>query len=258
MFIRLLILSCVCSSFSFSQSKFPHLQAHAHNDYEHKHPLRDALENGFISVEADVHLVNGKLLVSHGKPQQGAHSLRELYLAPLDSLLAHQENKIYPNYQGTFYLMIDSKTEAESTYRAIQKEVSHFENLLCTTLSCPVKIFISGNRAISTMLKERYEGIALDGRPDDLGKGFSSELMPVISDHYSNWSSWKAKTRHLPDDLARIRQLAQKVHDEGKKLRLWAIPDHELAWNALLQVGVDFINTDSLNTLHRFLGEKGL
>ena len=40
-------------------------QAHAHNDYEHDRPLRDALDPGFTSVEADVWLVDGKLLVAH-------------------------------------------------------------------------------------------------------------------------------------------------------------------------------------------------
>jgi hypothetical protein len=43
----------------------PLANAHAHNDYEHKRPLFDALDNGFTSVEADVFLVDGKLLVGH-------------------------------------------------------------------------------------------------------------------------------------------------------------------------------------------------
>lgn len=36
-------------------------QAHAHNDYRHEQPLREALACGFTSVEADVHLVDGEL-----------------------------------------------------------------------------------------------------------------------------------------------------------------------------------------------------
>ena len=40
-------------------------RAHAHNDYEHPKPLINALGHGFGSVEADVHLVEGKLLVGH-------------------------------------------------------------------------------------------------------------------------------------------------------------------------------------------------
>ena len=56
--------------------------AHAHNDYEHNRPLFDALDHGFTSVEADVFLVDGKLLVGHDrealKPER---TLDSLYLA---------------------------------------------------------------------------------------------------------------------------------------------------------------------------------
>jgi hypothetical protein len=107
------------------------------------------------------------------------------------------------------------------------------------------------------MIKSGYQGIALDGRPDDLGKGIAPELMPVISDHYSNWSAWQAKSEAQPGDLARIRELADRVHAEGKKLRLWAIPDNEIAWKGLLESGVDLINTDRLSELHKYLSGMG-
>ena len=76
-------------------TKVPNVQplphAHAHNDYEHPHPLLDALERGFCSVEADVHLVDGELFVAHDanaiKPDR---TLRKLYLEPLlDRVRAH-------------------------------------------------------------------------------------------------------------------------------------------------------------------------
>ena len=38
---------------------------HAHNDYQHDHPLWDALHFGFSSVEADLHLVEGEFYVAH-------------------------------------------------------------------------------------------------------------------------------------------------------------------------------------------------
>jgi hypothetical protein len=46
-------------------SVIPLVNAHAHNDYEHDRPLFDALDHGFCSVEADIHLVDGQLLVAH-------------------------------------------------------------------------------------------------------------------------------------------------------------------------------------------------
>lgn len=253
--LRIVILIWAIPNLCFSQNHFPHLKAHAHNDYEHERPLWNALEHGFISVEVDVHLTDGRLLVSHNRPKPDALTLQQLYLAPLDSLLSRHNGSIYPSDEHVFYLMIDSKTEGESTYRAIQKEVARFESLRCTKLHCPVKIFISGNRAVETMIGEGYQGIGLDGRPGDLGKGISAELMPVVSDHYSNWSTWKGKTEPNANELARIRQLAQRVHAEGKKLRLWAIPDHEVGWSALLDAGVDLISSDRLEELHAFFSK---
>lgn len=255
---RFILFICLSYSFAFSQGRLPHPQSHSHNDYEQLQPLWGALQNGFISVEADVHLQDEVLLVSHGHPTHSALTLQQLYLSPLDSILARNAGKIYPGYEESFYLMIDCKTEAESTYKSIRKALEKFPRLQCQPDRCPVKIFISGNRAIDTMIHEGYLGLALDGRPGDLGKGISADLMPVVSDHFANWSSWKGKTEPQSKDLARIQELAQRVHAEGKKLRLWAIPDNELTWKALLDAGVDLINTDRPEGLHLFLTSRGL
>ena len=247
------------STFCFSQNPWPHENAHAHNDYEHAHPLMDALQNGFISVEADVHLQNGKLLVSHDRPDKNSFSLEKLYLAPLDSLLKVNSGRVYKGSKTTFYLMIDIKTEAKTTYQAIKRAVANYPALLCTSSeNCPVQIFLSGNRPVSMIAKEGYAGLAVDGHPNDVEKGFYSELMPVISNNFNNWSNWNGKTKPISKDLQRIKELAQRVHAEGKKLRLWAIPDNELAWEALLGAGVDFINTDKLVALNTFLSQRGL
>jgi hypothetical protein len=251
----LLFLLCSTSNFCFSQVQFPYPNAHAHNDYEHARPLKDALQNGFVSVEADVHLLEGKLLVSHDRPGKNSSSLEKLYFVPIDSLLKINSGNVYPSSDITFYLMIDIKTEGEATYQAIKKTMIQYPALNCSPKNCPVKILISGNRPVSAIVKEGYSGIAIDGRPDDIGKGYSDELMPVISDHFKNWSSWNGKSELTTKDLERVVELSQRVHAEGKKLRLWAIPDHEVAWTALLKAGVDFINTDRLPELNNFLSQ---
>ena len=59
-------------------------RAHAHNDYEHDRPLQDGLDDGFTSVEADVWLVDGELLVAHDlEDVQPGRTLESLYLDPL-------------------------------------------------------------------------------------------------------------------------------------------------------------------------------
>ena len=63
-------------------------RAHAHNDYEHERPLYDALDHGFKSVEADIWLIDGELVVSHDDPrlpttEEPQGTLESLYLKPL-------------------------------------------------------------------------------------------------------------------------------------------------------------------------------
>src|SRR5258708_39034887 len=67
---------------ALSVKPLPH--AHAHNDYLHRQPLRDALEHGFTSVEADIFLVEGQLLVAHDeKDARPDRMLTGLYLDSL-------------------------------------------------------------------------------------------------------------------------------------------------------------------------------
>ena len=89
----------------------------AHNDYEHKRPLLDALDLGFCAVEADIYLVNGQLLVGHAaadlKPER---TLKSLYLDPLAQRVRKNNGKVYPN-GPEFLLLIDVKSEADTTYQ---------------------------------------------------------------------------------------------------------------------------------------------
>src|SRR5437763_12111123 len=89
----------------------PLKNAHAHNDYEHKRPLLDALDHGFCSVEADIFLVNGELLVGHTRLDlKAGRTLEALYLDPLQKRAQANKGRIHPA-EPTFFLLIDVKTE---------------------------------------------------------------------------------------------------------------------------------------------------
>jgi glycerophosphoryl diester phosphodiesterase len=239
----------------------PLKNAHAHNDYEHKRPLLDALENGFISVEADVYLIENELFVYHDRPEKPSQdrTLERLYLKPLLERVQANGGRVYPNYDDFFYLMIDFKTEGESTYNALKPLLQKYKSILSVVengsreMDKPVFIFISGNRPIQTMLSEEISLATLDGRPSDLGKRISTEKMPVISQNFDQFSHWNGMGEMPNEDRMKITDLINTAHAEGKKVRLWAIPDMPNAWQTLTDLGIDFINTDKLEEFNRFM-----
>jgi hypothetical protein len=241
-----------------SQLYAQHRNAHAHNDYEHKRPLFDALENGFTSFEADIHLINGELIVAHDYPTEidTSRTLATLYLDPMLKLSTENSGRIYKGYPHQVYLLIDIKSEANETWQKLRKELENYEQILSRIgQERAIKIIISGNRPIDLILKETNPPAFLDGRPADLEKRIPSEKMPWISENY--FKVIGSFNMGMPTDLQliKIKTLVEKAHAENKKVRLWASPDKREIWEALLTCGVDFINADDLEGLQEFLTE---
>ena len=258
----LLVFLCflLAAAVGQAQTVTPLPGAHAHNDYEHKRPLLDALDHGFTSIEADVQLIDGKLYVGHNMPKgkNNLPTLEDAYMKPLEKRIKSHRGQVYEGYAKPVYLMIDFKTEAGPTYAALEKILSKYQDMLTSWQGTvqhngPILVFISGNRPIETILHQAHRLAALDGRPEDLGKGIDAAYMPVVSDDYHKIIQWDG-TGKIPDsDMQTLETLARKTHAEGKKLRLWATPETEDAWAALKKAGIDFLNTDQLARLQQFL-----
>src|SRR5262245_25702012 len=95
-YLTTLLLSLPAVAVTFGQVKIqPLSRGHAHNDYAHERPLLDALEHGFCSVEADIYLVEGHLLVAHDRGQvQPGRTLQALYLDPLRDRVQKNGGKV--------------------------------------------------------------------------------------------------------------------------------------------------------------------
>ena len=113
------VVALFSASFLFAEEKkeaVPIPYAHAHNDYEHKRPLLDALDHGFCSVEADVFLIDGKLLVGHNRWfLKSEQTLQSLYLDPLRERIHKNGGRVYPQVP-TILLLIEIKSKADETY----------------------------------------------------------------------------------------------------------------------------------------------
>lgn len=113
--LALIVASTIVAHAAEPAEVTPLPNAHAHNDYYHKRPLLDALDHGFCSVEADVFLVDGELLVGHDRRELTAErSLRKLYLDPLRRRVKENGGRVYRE-PGEFTLLVDFKTNGVET-----------------------------------------------------------------------------------------------------------------------------------------------
>jgi hypothetical protein len=236
-------------------------RAHAHNDFAHRRPLSDALDHGFCSVEADVFLVGEKLLVAHDaidlRPQR---TLQALYLDPLRARIKANGGRVYRD-GPPFTLMIDFKTDAETTYRALDKLLADYAEMITTVRDGKVEakavsIVISGNRPIKTISEAKARYVGIDGRLSDLASDAPSHLMPWNSDNWRNHFRWRGDGPMSVEEQQKLSDLVKQAHARGRKLRFWGAPDHAAAWNLLAARGVDLINTDDLAGLSRFLNGR--
>ena len=239
----------------------PLTRAHAHNDYEHTRPLLDALSHGFCSVEADIWSWNGQLLVGHTPLSlKKDRTLETLYLDPLRERAKANDGKVYPKGPA-FYLMIDIKTDAKETYVALAKVLESYADLLTVTRDGKtevkaVTVVISGNRDVKTIADQKTRYAAIDGRPSDLNGDTSASLVPWGSDSWKTQFKWDGSGAMPDDERKKLRELVAKAHKQGRKVRFWATPEKVEVWKELLAAEVDFLNTDKLADLQRFLRAK--
>ncbi len=233
-------------------------QAHAHNDYEHQRPLLDALDHGFCSVEADIWLRDGKLLVAHDardlKPER---TLEALYLDPLRKRVTANDGRVFKN-GPRFCLLIDIKTTAEPTYRALHDTLADYAENLSTTREGKheeraITVVISGNRPIDYVTKQTNRHAGIDGRLSDLSSDAPAHLMPMISDRWGANFKWAGDGPMPNEERKKLRDIIAKAHARGRIVRFWATPESPAVWKELRDADVDLINTDQLEQLQKFL-----
>jgi hypothetical protein len=246
-----------CGS-SLAADPKPLVQAHAHNDYAHDHPLTDALSHGFCGVEADIFLVNGALLVGHdAKDLRSDRTLQKLYLDPLRERARKSGGHIYPN-GPEFTLLIDVKSEAAPAYAALRDVLANYAEMLTVFRTNSIEmravtVVISGNRARELMVAEPIRHAALDGRLPDLDGNDSKFLVPLVSDNWTKHFKWTGEGEMPNDEREKLAATVRKAHQQGRRIRFWATADTPRFWTALRDAGVDLINTDDLAGLERFL-----
>lgn len=240
----------------------PLIQAHAHNDYEHPRPLLDALDLGFCSVEADIWLSEGQLLVAHDRANlKPERSLQGLYLDPLRARIRSRGGRVYAD-GPTCTLLIDVKSDAVPTYAILRNVLRAYADILTeftptNTTTRALTVVLTGNRATEMVAAESVRQVALDGRLTDLESNLTTNLCPLISDNWQSHFTWRGDGPLPAAEREQLQQYVQRAHEQRRRLRFWGVPDSRAGWRELQRAGVDLIGTDDLPGLAGFLGEAG-
>jgi len=242
-----------------SQS-IPLLNGFAHNDYLHKHPLYDALQNGYTNIEADIFLRSNNLVVAHINPYfKGKRQLENLYLKPLLDHINENGGQVYKGYTSPVTLMIDIKTEANSTYTALKPLLEKYKSILTRyengkVVPGLVTVVLSGHKPYDMIKGEQTRLAFID---EDLRKAARdtsfTNVFEMASCKYSNLLKWKGTGTISDSEQQKLMSYVAMAHRSGEKVRLWASPDNKAVWDELLKCGVDLINTDKLVQLKNFL-----
>lgn len=255
----LFVLCAVIQTNCFAQST-PLLNGFAHNDYRHKHPLYDALENGFTNIEADIFYKNGRLIVAHVFPYfKNKRTLEALYLQPLLERVNANNGEVYTGYRNPVVLLIDIKTNAEETYQALKPLLEKYRSILSgyengKMVYRAVTIVLSGHKPYRMIESEQNRLAFID---EDLRKvqrdSVTANVFTMASCKYSKLLKWDGKGIISSAEKIRLCKFVILAHRLGTKVRLWASPEKKIVWDELLNCGVDLINTDRLPALRNYL-----
>jgi len=248
LFIASLLFTCLQS---WSQpSAYTTSNAHSHNDYEQPFPFWSAWRQGFGSIEADIFLEKDELIVAHDKVQLQQHrTLDSLYLQPLLQCVIKNNGYVYADTNRQLQLMIDIKSEAIPTLNKVVQKLGYYPLLIN---SPSLRIVISGNRPPPSTFSSWPSWILFDG---ELQKDYSHEELTkveMLSDNFSSYSSWNGKGRLPEKELHALQNMINKSHQLNKKIRFWNAPDIMNSWYSFMGMGVDYINTDHIESLGSF------
>lgn len=252
---KLLFFIAFSYTAAFAQPKsYSTANAHSHNDYQQSSPLFNAYNLQFGCIEVDVILANDELLVAHTQRDVPQHRLlEELYLKPIQGYI--QTNKGYP-YADTsrpLMLMIDVKSDAVPTLNKIIDVLQKYPELIRTP---KFKVLISGNKPDPATYISYPSFVVFDGL---LSTRYSKDALTriaMLSDNFITYSNWKG-TGPIPGNVfERLQKLITRAHGLGKQVRLWNVPDFDDAWTKVIELGVDYIDSDSIKALAAFLKKQ--
>ena len=251
--VKSIFIACLLFSLSGNAQpvKYTVANIHAHNDYDHNIPFTQAYALQLGSIEADVFWVNDTLFVAHQLKELKRNVLFESsYLQKLEEGVKAHNGRAYAEKNSVLQLLVDIKTDSIQTLDAVIKSIRKFPALV---RNLSIRFVITGNQTPAEAFSKYPSFILFDGKLNDASHLKQLKRIGLFSANFANYSKWKG-TGDIPlNDLVLIKKDIALAHSLHKQIRFWGVPDNQHTWEIMMQLGVDFINTDHIAEVARFL-----
>ncbi|HZV36104.1 MAG TPA: hypothetical protein VFB72_16125, partial [Verrucomicrobiae bacterium] len=187
-------------------------------------------------------------------------TLQSLYLDPLRKRIKQNGGRVYRNGPECT-LLIDFKATNQvnslAMYDKLRDVLEQYKDILSVFRNGKketnaVVCILTGNYPRAALAANPVRYAAGDGKLADLESDPPADLVPWISENWQTIFKWRAKGPMPDDELARLQQILRKAHQQGRRVRFWNSPDRPDFWKAMLEQGVDLINTDDLKGFAAF------
>ena len=218
---------------------------HSHNDYAQKRPFWGAYEAGADSIEADIFLVDGDLLVAHSRKElKKENTLRRLYLEPLREVIRKNGGRAYADGKP-LQLLIDLKNGKPALDRLVEmiEKEGYRDCFAIAKNPCAAMLTVTGDHSEITDFFAYPDYVFFDVPPTKKLADEQYKRVPLISHYARAYTKWRSG--EMPEaDKEKIRDAVREAHAKGCKFRLWGYPDNPEAWRLARELGLDYINTD--------------
>lgn len=252
----LLALALTCCGAAAAQ---PPVLIHSHNDYAQRVPFYQAYAQQVSSIEADVFLHDGQLLVGHDVEDLRADMTFEaLYVEPIVTLFARNGGRAFRDSDQTLQLMVELKSETDPTLRAVAALLGRWPEVFDPEVNpAAVRVAVTG-RVPAPEAFDRYPRfLGFDGAWDADYTPEQLERIALISTNFRDFSQWNGKGTIIPAEKERLEQVIDRAHEQGKPVRFWNAPEGTTVYYTFYDMGIDYINTDNPEVCAAFFADFG-
>lgn len=250
-------LAAVLFACSAAVAQQPPVLIHSHNDYTRRAPFWQAYSQQVYSIEADVFLRDGELLVGHEVGDLTPDmSFEALYVEPLRTLFARNGGRAYRDSDRRLQLMVELKSETEPTLQAVAELLGRSPEVFDPAVNPEaVRVAVTGNVPAPADFGKYPEWIGFDGEWDAEYTPEQLERVALVSADFRNLSQWNGKGAIIPVELREVKRVIERAHAMGKPVRFWNAPEGTTVYYTFYNLGVDYINTDRPETVAAFFDD---